>query len=70
MQIKIRSKMSGIGRHKESVIGDIGKDDIRAISKYLGDKKFMFGDKINTVRLTFQKLLLCIHCQETEPVDC
>ena len=48
-QMLRRARTIGVGRHTKSVVGDIGKDDIRAISKYLGDKKFIFGDQMTAV---------------------
>ncbi|KAK3096269.1 hypothetical protein FSP39_025147 [Pinctada imbricata] len=40
-----RAKKHGIGRHTNEEIYKVGSDDIRAISAFLGDKKFLFGDK-------------------------
>ncbi|CAC5377003.1 unnamed protein product [Mytilus coruscus] len=42
--VKNRAVSHGIGRHSNEEIYKIGSDDIRAISKYLGDKTFMMGD--------------------------
>ncbi|XP_077990334.1 failed axon connections homolog [Glandiceps talaboti] len=35
----------GMGRHSEEEIYSIAEKDIRALSVFLGDKKFMFGDE-------------------------
>ena len=40
----MRAARTGIGRLSQDQVMDIGKDDVRAISKYLGKKKFMHGD--------------------------
>ena len=44
-----RAKTAGIGRLSQEQVINIGKDDIRAISKYLGSKNFMHGDNITLV---------------------
>ncbi|KAI0235409.1 Failed axon connections protein [Lamellibrachia satsuma] len=47
--VKKNSCGAGIGRHTPQDIYDIGADDIRAISHFLGDKKYLCGDKITVV---------------------
>jgi len=41
-----RAVTSGMGRHTIPEVGIIGKDDVRALGRMLGDKKYMFGDTI------------------------
>ena len=36
--------MQGIGRLPPEQVAEIGKEDLRAISNYLGEKKFLMGD--------------------------
>ena len=48
-QVMSRASRSGIGRLSKDQVIKIGKDDIRAISKYLGNKKFIHGDNITLV---------------------
>jgi len=45
-QITNRMILHGIGRKSIPEIAEIAWKDILAISKYLGDKKFLFGDSI------------------------
>ena len=45
----MRAARSGIGRLSQDQVMDVGKDDVRAISKYPGKKKFMHGDNITLV---------------------
>ncbi|CAH1789678.1 unnamed protein product [Owenia fusiformis] len=44
-QFDTRAKAQGIGRKPKEEIYRIGMEDIRVLSEYLGDKKYMFGDK-------------------------
>ena len=39
----------GIGRHSKEEIYQFGKEDIKALSDYLGSKSFMMGDQMTTV---------------------
>ncbi|CAD5113715.1 DgyrCDS2879 [Dimorphilus gyrociliatus] len=36
----------GMGRHTEEEVFDIARRDLKALSDFLGDKKFLLGDKI------------------------
>ena len=38
-------KAQGIGRHTKEEIENMGRDDLRSISEYLGSKQYLFGDK-------------------------
>ena len=49
----MRATKTGVGRLSQDQVMGIGKDDIRAISKYLGNKKFMHGDNITLVSSLF-----------------
>lgn len=49
MAVNHNSRGAGIGRHTPQEIYEIGADDIRAISRFLGDKKYLCGDKITVV---------------------
>jgi hypothetical protein len=39
----------GIGRHQEDEILMLGMDDIKAISTFLGDKTYFFGEQITSI---------------------
>ncbi|XP_033732760.1 failed axon connections homolog [Pecten maximus] len=41
------AKKQGIGRHSKAEVEQILRNDVNAISCYLGSKKFLFGDKIS-----------------------
>ncbi len=43
----------GIGKHSRDEIVKIGLDDLKALSDFLGEKKFFFGDKPVTVSRLF-----------------
>ena len=45
--------MQGIGRLSPEQIEEIGKDDLRAISNFLGDKKFLMGIKPTKVIFSY-----------------
>lgn len=51
-QIKKRLFAHGIGRHSREEIFSIAFDDLKALSTYLGGKKFFGGDQPSTVCLT------------------
>ena len=38
--------MQGYGRHSEKEVVQIGKEDLKAINDYIGDKKYLFGDQV------------------------
>ncbi len=40
----------GMARLLQDQVIEIGKYDIRAVSKYLGNKQFLHGDEITLVR--------------------
>ncbi|KAI8789724.1 failed axon connections homolog isoform X2 [Biomphalaria glabrata] len=42
----------GIGRHSDTEIWSIGKGDLTALSEFLGDKNYMFGDKASDIDCT------------------
>ena len=48
---KAKLKSGALGRLTRSKVGEIGKDAVRAISKYLGSKKYLLGDELNTVSI-------------------
>jgi hypothetical protein len=39
-------RLQGYGRHSENEVVQIGKDDLKAINDYIGNKKFIMGDEI------------------------
>ncbi|XP_077991317.1 failed axon connections homolog [Glandiceps talaboti] len=47
----------GIGRHSKEEIYRIGQDDMRAISNYLGEKNFFFGDEPTVIDATLFGIL-------------
>lgn len=49
-QRKMRSNLEGhgMGRHLKSEVYQIAEDDLSALSKILGDKEFLLGDKISS----------------------
>ena len=40
-----------MGRKTISEIAEVARADIQAISKYLGSKKYLLGDELNTVSI-------------------
>ncbi|CAH1789664.1 unnamed protein product [Owenia fusiformis] len=46
------AKAQGIGRKPTSEIYRLGMEDLKALSEYLGDKKYMFGDKPSKIDCT------------------
>lgn len=50
--VRDRAWKHGIGRHSSDEIYKIGSDDIRAISTYLGDKKYFLGDTPSLIDCT------------------
>ena len=55
----MRATKTGVGRLSQDQVMGIGKDDVRAISKYLGNKKFMHGDNITLVSSFIYKSCSC-----------
>ena len=39
----------GMGRRPTSVVVDLYKEDVDAISSFMGDKKYFFDDKVRTI---------------------
>ncbi len=57
--------MQGVGRYPPSEVAQRGKDDLRALSKYLGKKEFLMGNKPSKVRMSDkQKGVLLIPCHQ------
>ncbi|XP_021372155.1 failed axon connections-like isoform X2 [Mizuhopecten yessoensis] len=50
--VKDRAWKHGIGHHSSEEIYKIGSDDIRAISTYLGEKKYFLGDTPSLIDCT------------------
>ena len=48
-QVKASLHGQGMGRHTPDEIYAFGKSDLRAISNYLGDKQFLFGDEPSSI---------------------
>lgn len=38
-------RLQGYGRHSEQEVVEIGKDDLKSINDFIGNKKFLMGDK-------------------------
>jgi glutathione S-transferase len=47
-----QSKAQGIGRHSQEEIEKLGLDDLRAVSKILGNKPFVHGDSPTVIDCT------------------
>ncbi len=45
-----RLKAAGLGRHERDEIINFAKDDLKALSLYLGDKPFFMGDQPTRVK--------------------
>ncbi len=45
LQLQTVVHLQGIGRHSQDDVDAIGKEDLKALSEYLGKKKFLTGDK-------------------------
>ena len=58
-QFHLRCLGHGIGRFDDDEIARIGKEDIMAISAYLGEKQFFFGDT-PTLVLTYIIYILLV----------
>ncbi len=50
--VNTRAISHGIGRHTEEEVLDIGKQDLKAVSRWLGDKKYFMGDKPGQIDAT------------------
>jgi len=50
--IKSKAAAQGIGRRTEEDVNEIAKRDLSALSTFLGDKKYLFGDRPTTVDAT------------------
>ncbi|KAI1729662.1 outer mitochondrial membrane transport complex protein [Ditylenchus destructor] len=50
--IKRTVTVQGYGRHSEEEINEIAKKDLSALSTFLGDKRYLFGDRPSTVDAT------------------
>lgn len=50
--LKFRRRMEnhGIGLHTNEEINEVGYEDLRAVSNYLGVKRYLFGDQPTRVR--------------------
>lgn len=44
--------LQGYGRHSEQEATKIGKDDLKSINDYIGNKKYLFGEQICDVDAT------------------
>lgn len=60
--VRDRAWKHGIGRHSDDEIYKIGSDDIRAISTYLGKKKYFLGDTPTLIDCTLFGVLTQITC--------
>lgn len=47
----------GMGRHSAKEIYEFGTNDLKAISSYLGNKKYFFGDKPNSIDASISTML-------------
>lgn len=47
--IKRSVQIQGYGRHSEEEINEIAKKDLSALSTFLGDKRYLFGDRPSSV---------------------
>ena len=54
-----RAEKQGIGRKSVDDVMAVANDDLKALSRFLGEKKFLQGDKISMVqyKLLFLNLL-------------
>ena len=52
----------GIGRHSKEEIVAIGRRDLEALSRFLGDKTYMFGDRISRFDATAFGILCNLVC--------
>lgn len=65
-QVKSALFGHGMGRHKLEEIHAFGAADLQAISDYMGDKEFFFGDEPTSIDATIFGMLDCII---TPPMD-
>lgn len=50
--IRLRAYLQGISRHSPDEVAQFSFLDLEAISRYLGDKKYFFGDDMTTIDCT------------------
>ena len=62
IQVHIQAVARGLARHTPSDVGKIGQGDVVAISKFLADKPFMFGDQPRLVGDSKISLILFVVC--------
>jgi glutathione S-transferase len=48
-QVRRMLHLQGIGRHGHREIYDMGREDLRALADYLGDKPFFLGDRLTSI---------------------
>ena len=46
----VRAEKQGIGRKSVDDVMAVANDDMKALSRFLGEKKFLQGDKISMVQ--------------------
>ncbi|KAL3846480.1 hypothetical protein ACJMK2_017467 [Sinanodonta woodiana] len=62
VSVRDRAQKHGIGRHSSEEIHKIGCDDIKAISAFLANKKFLMGDNPSLVDCSLFGLMTQIVC--------
>jgi hypothetical protein len=55
--VKLRLYLHGLGRHSPQEIAEFSFQDLDAISKILGDKKYYLGDKVSISSTIYAQLL-------------
>lgn len=48
-RIKRMLRLQGIGRHSAAEVYEMGREDLRALADYLGDKPFFLGDRLTSI---------------------
>lgn len=65
-QLIKQARAQGLGRHTQEQVYEMGRNDLQAISSFLGEKPFMLGDQWTAVDATLYAFLTTILKQPIE----
>lgn len=59
----------GYGNHEKDELSEIGRDDMRAISNFIGEKKFLLGDQVCNEDASIFGILCQIMYHDKSPLN-